>query len=98
CADRRTLISLAATSTVAHGWPGKLLTGCEHGGRVLRIRRREGVPIRIALRFLTMSVEAATVLAVPAPTMELRRQLGLGSATAAVVGEIIGIGIFLTPA
>jgi APA family basic amino acid/polyamine antiporter len=45
-----------------------------------------------------MSVEEATVLAVPAPTTELRRQLGLGSATAAVVGEIIGIGIFLTPA
>jgi APA family basic amino acid/polyamine antiporter len=45
-----------------------------------------------------MSMEAATVLAVPAPTTELRRQLGLGSATAAVVGEIIGIGIFLTPA
>ena len=31
-------------------------------------------------------------------TAELRRQLGLGSATALVVGEIIGVGIFLTPA
>jgi basic amino acid/polyamine antiporter, APA family len=31
-------------------------------------------------------------------TGELRRQLGLGSATALVVGEIIGVGIFLTPA
>jgi APA family basic amino acid/polyamine antiporter len=28
----------------------------------------------------------------------LRRQLGLGSATAAVAGEAIGVGIFLTPA
>ena len=28
----------------------------------------------------------------------LRRQLGLGSATALVVGEVIGVGIFLTPA
>jgi len=32
------------------------------------------------------------------PRAELRRQLGLGSATAAVAGEVIGIGIFLTPA
>ena len=31
-------------------------------------------------------------------TSELRRQLRLGSATALVVGEIIGVGIFLTPA
>jgi APA family basic amino acid/polyamine antiporter len=29
---------------------------------------------------------------------ELRRQLGLGSAAALVVGEVIGVGIFLTPA
>jgi basic amino acid/polyamine antiporter, APA family len=29
---------------------------------------------------------------------ELRRQLGLGSACALVVGEVIGVGIFLTPA
>jgi APA family basic amino acid/polyamine antiporter len=29
---------------------------------------------------------------------ELRRQLGLSSATALVVGEVIGVGIFLTPA
>jgi APA family basic amino acid/polyamine antiporter len=29
---------------------------------------------------------------------ELRRQLGLASATAMVVGEVIGVGIFLTPA
>lgn len=28
----------------------------------------------------------------------LRRQLGLGTATAVVIGELIGIGIFLTPA
>jgi APA family basic amino acid/polyamine antiporter len=28
----------------------------------------------------------------------LKRQLGLGSATALVVGEVIGVGIFLTPA
>jgi APA family basic amino acid/polyamine antiporter len=31
-------------------------------------------------------------------TVELKRQLGLGSATAAVVGEVIAVGIFLTPA
>jgi basic amino acid/polyamine antiporter, APA family len=29
---------------------------------------------------------------------ELRRALGLGSATAVVIGEVIGVGIFLTPA
>ena len=29
---------------------------------------------------------------------ELRRQLGLGSAAALVVGEVVGAGIFLTPA
>jgi APA family basic amino acid/polyamine antiporter len=29
---------------------------------------------------------------------DLRRRLGLGSATALVVGEVIGVGIFLTPA
>jgi APA family basic amino acid/polyamine antiporter len=29
---------------------------------------------------------------------ELKRQLGLGTATALVVGEVIGVGIFLTPA
>ena len=28
---------------------------------------------------------------------ELARQLGLGSAVAAIVGEVVGIGIFLTP-
>src|SRR4051794_35955390 len=28
----------------------------------------------------------------------LERRLGLGSATALVVGEVIGVGIFLTPA
>ena len=31
-------------------------------------------------------------------THTLRRRLGLGSATAIVVGEVIGVGIFLTPA
>lgn len=31
-------------------------------------------------------------------TVELRRQLGLGAATAAVAGEAIAVGIFLTPA
>jgi hypothetical protein len=29
---------------------------------------------------------------------ELQRQLGLGTALALVVGEVIGVGIFLTPA
>ncbi len=32
------------------------------------------------------------------PRPELRRQLGLGSATAVVAGEMIAVGIFLTPA
>ncbi len=32
------------------------------------------------------------------PTATLRRELGLGSATAAVAGECIAVGIFLTPA
>jgi APA family basic amino acid/polyamine antiporter len=34
----------------------------------------------------------------PGTRAELRRQLGLGSASALVVGEVIGVGIFLTPA
>ena len=34
----------------------------------------------------------------PAPNLGLRRQLGLASATAAVAGESIAVGIFLTPA
>ncbi|HEX8747548.1 MAG TPA: amino acid permease, partial [Pyrinomonadaceae bacterium] len=29
---------------------------------------------------------------------ELKRQIGLGTAIALVVGEVIGVGIFLTPA
>jgi APA family basic amino acid/polyamine antiporter len=42
-------------------------------------------------------MESQTHTATP-PHQELRRQLGLGSATAAVVGESIAVGIFLTPA
>jgi len=42
--------------------------------------------------------EAAAILNSAASAAELRRQLGLGSAAAAVAGEVIGIGIFLTPA
>ena len=34
----------------------------------------------------------------PPPSEGLRRQLGLGSAAAAVAGEAIAVGIFLTPA
>jgi len=34
----------------------------------------------------------------PSPQTQLRRQLGLASATAAVAAEAIGVGIFLTPA
>lgn len=34
----------------------------------------------------------------PAPARGLRRELGLGSAAAAVAGEAIAVGIFLTPA
>jgi len=37
-------------------------------------------------------------IAAPSNAGELDRQLGLGAATAAVVGEAIAIGIFLTPA
>jgi len=36
--------------------------------------------------------------AVRSPAADLRRELGLASATAAVVGEAIAVGIFLTPA
>lgn len=32
------------------------------------------------------------------PTTQLKRQLGLASATAMIVGEVIAVGIFLTPA
>jgi amino acid transporter len=32
------------------------------------------------------------------PRAELKRQLGLGAATALVIGEVIAVGIFLTPA
>ena len=39
-----------------------------------------------------------TVSSSSAPAVDLRRQLGLGSAAAAVAGEVIGVGIFLTPA
>jgi basic amino acid/polyamine antiporter, APA family len=41
-----------------------------------------------------MSIAATS----PGTGQELRRQLGLGSATAAVAGEALGVGIFLTPA
>jgi basic amino acid/polyamine antiporter, APA family len=41
---------------------------------------------------------ALTIPNNPTPATELRRQLGLGSAAAAVAGEVIGVGIFLTPA
>ncbi len=42
--------------------------------------------------------EAAAIPVSTAPSVGLRRQLGLGSAAAAVAGEAIGVGIFLTPA
>jgi basic amino acid/polyamine antiporter, APA family len=46
-----------------------------------------------------MTGAQATVVPVStAPAEGLRRQLGLGSAAAAVAGEAIGVGIFLTPA
>src|SRR6266404_9926674 len=32
------------------------------------------------------------------PDSQLKRQIGLRTATALVVGEVIGVGIFLTPA
>jgi basic amino acid/polyamine antiporter, APA family len=40
----------------------------------------------------------ASVIAAPAPVEGLQRRLGLASATAAVAGECIAVGIFLTPA
>src|SRR6267154_3535049 len=43
----------------------------------------------------TLSAKSISVSAAP---MGLRRQLGLASATAAVAGECIAVGIFLTPA
>jgi len=39
-----------------------------------------------------------TEAAVRTPAQELKRELGLGSATASVAGEMIAVGIFLTPA
>jgi APA family basic amino acid/polyamine antiporter len=45
-----------------------------------------------------MGAEVAAIPVSTAPAEGLRRQLGLGSAAAAVAGEAIGVGIFLTPA
>jgi len=47
------------------------------------------------IRGMNTSTEEATS---HAPAQSLRRQLGLASATAAVAGESIAVGIFLTPA
>ncbi len=41
---------------------------------------------------------AATIPTTPAATPGLRRELGLASTTSAVIGGIIAVGIFLTPA
>jgi APA family basic amino acid/polyamine antiporter len=43
-------------------------------------------------------MSATTSTGAPAPREKLRRELGLASATAAVAGEAIAVGIFLTPA
>ncbi|MGA9039842.1 MAG: amino acid permease [Terriglobales bacterium] len=55
-----------------------------------------------SLRFFqpcSLLIMAATASIVPASTKDkLRRELGLASATAAVAGESIAVGIFLTPA
>ena len=40
----------------------------------------------------------ASAAALPVPKQDLRRELGLASATALVAGECIAVGIFLTPA
>src|SRR3984957_18085784 len=45
-----------------------------------------------------MGAETASIPVSTAQAAGLRCQLGLGSATAAVAGEAIGVGIFLTPA
>lgn len=45
-----------------------------------------------------MSADTVASPGASASSEGLRRQLGLGSAAAAVAGEVIGIGIFLTPA
>ena len=37
-------------------------------------------------------------LEVQTAAQELKRELGVGSATASVAGEMIAVGIFLTPA
>lgn len=42
-----------------------------------------------------MATAASTT---PAPPQGLRRELGLASTTSAVIGGIIAVGIFLTPA
>lgn len=44
---------------------------------------------------MKMTIPTASI---PASSTGLRRQLGLGSTTAAVIGGIIAVGIFLTPA
>jgi APA family basic amino acid/polyamine antiporter len=45
-----------------------------------------------------MAADSPAIPVATAPVASLRRQLGLGSAAAAVAGEAIGVGIFLTPA
>lgn len=45
-----------------------------------------------------MATSLAKSISAPVATIGLRRQLGLASATAAVAGESIAVGIFLTPA
>ncbi len=50
------------------------------------------------MKEIAQSVPAKTGVTLQASNQELRRQLGLGSAAAAVAGEAIAVGIFLTPA
>src|SRR5215469_1382805 len=44
------------------------------------------------------AMKTAEMLAAPTSPQDLKRELGLGSATASVAGEMIAVGIFLTPA
>ena len=54
--------------------------------------------LRLGVKPLLSFTEDCTPSPQRPPQTNLRRQLGLGTAAAAVAGEAIGVGIFLTPA
>jgi len=54
--------------------------------------------LRLGVKPLLSFTEDSTSSPQRPPQTNLPRQLGLGTAAAAVAGEAIGVGIFLTPA